>query len=32
VMIALIVISIVASVISIYEWSKKSKSMSQQAA
>ncbi len=32
VMIALIVISIVASVISIYEWSKKSKDMSQQAA
>jgi len=32
VMIALIVISVVASVISIYEWSKKSKDMSQQAA
>jgi membrane protein YqaA with SNARE-associated domain len=32
VMIALIVISIVASVISIYEWSKKSKDMSQQVA
>jgi membrane protein YqaA with SNARE-associated domain len=32
VMIALIVISIVASVISIYEWSKNSKDMSQQAA
>jgi hypothetical protein len=32
VMIALIVISIVASVISVYQWTKKSKHMSQQAA
>jgi len=31
-MIALIVISIVASVISVYQWTKKSKHMSQQAA